>query len=157
MAASPDEQLLGNICEQWKEHQVTMVMVRDILMYMDRTRSARALSSRRLSWEILVEQLLCSYVPQNKKMTVYDVGLRAFRERITRHEHVRDRLRSVLLKNIKIERAGRLIDQTSMRCALYMLADLGIENSSVYEEDFECFFLEDTRSFFSSAAVAAPG
>ena len=101
--------------------------------------------------------ITCSYVPQNKKMTVYDVGLRAFRERITRHEHVRHRLRSVLLENIKIERAGRLIDQTSMRCALYMLADLGIENSSVYEEDFECFFLEDTRSFFSSAAVAAPG
>mmetsp|Transcript_16532 Transcript_16532/g.56992 ORF Transcript_16532/g.56992 Transcript_16532/m.56992 type:complete len:163 (+) Transcript_16532:263-751(+) len=40
VASSPDEQLLSQICEQWKEHQVTMVMVRDILMYMDRTRGA---------------------------------------------------------------------------------------------------------------------
>ena len=79
-------------------------------------------------------------------MAVYDVGLRAFRETITRHDHVRDRLRCVLLENVRIERAGRLIDQTGMRCALYMLADLGIESSSVYEEDFECFFLEETRS-----------
>lgn len=37
VAASPDEQLLCRISEEWKEHQVTMVMVRDILMYMDRT------------------------------------------------------------------------------------------------------------------------
>jgi cullin 3 len=131
VASSPDEQLLSQICEQWKEHQVTMVMVRDILMYMDRT-----------------------YVPQNKKMAVYDVGLRAFRETITRHDHVRDRLRCVLLENVRIERAGRLIDQTGMRCALYMLADLGIESSSVYEEDFECFFLEETRSFYRNESRA---
>mmetsp|Transcript_32787 Transcript_32787/g.101575 ORF Transcript_32787/g.101575 Transcript_32787/m.101575 type:complete len:147 (+) Transcript_32787:82-522(+) len=37
VVASPDEQLLNQICKGWREHQVTMVMVRDILMYMDRT------------------------------------------------------------------------------------------------------------------------
>lgn len=37
---SPDDQLLSQVCVQWKEHQVTMVMVRDILMYMDRTPNA---------------------------------------------------------------------------------------------------------------------
>jgi cullin 3 len=37
VAVSPDNQLLQEVCEQWKQHQVTMTMVRDILMYMDRT------------------------------------------------------------------------------------------------------------------------
>ena len=55
MAASPDEQLLSQVCEQWKEHQVTMVMVRDILMYMDRTCSACALDFWRLSEGTLIE------------------------------------------------------------------------------------------------------
>ena len=55
VASSPDEQLLSQICEQWKEHQVTMVMVRDILMYMDRTCSACALDFWRLSEGTLIE------------------------------------------------------------------------------------------------------
>lgn len=37
VAVCPDNQLLQEVCEQWKQHQVTMIMVRDILMYMDRT------------------------------------------------------------------------------------------------------------------------
>ena len=71
VAATPDEQhhprvvesvathirLLAEISVRWNDHHVTMVMIRDILMYMDRT-----------------------YVPQNKKMAVYDLGLHAFRE-----------------------------------------------------------------------------
>ena len=54
VAATPDEQLLAVTSTCWSDHQVTMVMVRDILMYMDRT-----------------------YVAQNKKTAVYDVGLQA--------------------------------------------------------------------------------
>ena len=40
VAVCPDNQLLQEVCEQWKQHQVTMIMVRDILMYMDRTLGA---------------------------------------------------------------------------------------------------------------------
>ena len=40
VSMSPDDQLLNQICQQWRDHQVTMVMVRDILMYMDRTHSS---------------------------------------------------------------------------------------------------------------------
>ena len=83
-------------------------------------------------------------------MAVYDLGLRAFRETIACHELVRERLRLLLLENVRSERVGRLIDQTSMKCALYMLADLGIDSSSVYEEDFESYFLQETRSFYRS-------
>ena len=47
---------LSKLSNVWKEHRVTMVMVRDIFMYMDRT-----------------------YVQQNRKMTVYELGLFLFR------------------------------------------------------------------------------
>lgn len=40
VALSPDDQLLNHICQQWRDHQVTMVMIRDILMYMDRTHNS---------------------------------------------------------------------------------------------------------------------
>eukprot|EP00580_Thalassiosira_gravida_P017188 CAMPEP_0201657746 /NCGR_PEP_ID=MMETSP0494-20130426/875_1 /ASSEMBLY_ACC=CAM_ASM_000839 /TAXON_ID=420259 /ORGANISM="Thalassiosira gravida, Strain GMp14c1" /LENGTH=993 /DNA_ID=CAMNT_0048134639 /DNA_START=149 /DNA_END=3130 /DNA_ORIENTATION=- len=48
--------LLEELTHCWKEHRITMVMVRDIFMYMDRT-----------------------YVPQHRKRPVYDLGLWLFR------------------------------------------------------------------------------
>ena len=36
VAATPDEQLLDTIAKVWGDHQMTMMMVRDILMYMVR-------------------------------------------------------------------------------------------------------------------------
>ena len=60
-SSSVDQQqqykLLLSLCNVWKEHRVTMVMVRDIFMYMDRT-----------------------YVPQHRKRPVYDLGLWLFRK-----------------------------------------------------------------------------
>lgn len=57
-SAASDQQykLLQELCTIWKEHRITMVMVRDIFMYMDRT-----------------------YVPQHRKRPVYDLGLWLFR------------------------------------------------------------------------------
>jgi len=48
--------LLEELSRAWTEHRITMVMVRDIFMYMDRT-----------------------YVPQQRKRPVYDLGLWLFR------------------------------------------------------------------------------
>lgn len=61
---------------------------------------------------------------------------------------MKERSRVLLLENIRGERLGRLIDQNCMKCALHMLADLGLESSSVYEEDFETYFLEGTQAFY---------
>ncbi|KAL7554184.1 hypothetical protein ACHAWF_017590, partial [Thalassiosira exigua] len=48
--------LLEELARCWREHRVTMVMIRDIFMYMDRT-----------------------YVPQHRRRPVYDLGLWLFR------------------------------------------------------------------------------
>ena len=142
VAVCPDNQLLQEVCEQWKQHQVTMIMVRDILMYMDRTLGS-------VSSQFLHNQYL-RYVPQNKKMAVYDLGLWAFRETIARHGQVRDRLSKLLLENIRDERLGSLIDHNCMKCALYMLSELGIDSSNVYEEEFEVYFLKETSQIYRS-------
>lgn len=125
VAQTPDEQLLQTIATSWNDHQLTMMMVRDILMYMDRT-----------------------YVAQNKKTPVYDLGLIIFRDTVARHEQVKDRLRHILLENIANERSGQLIERMLMRNTLSMLAELGVDGPSVYEEDFEQYFLETTRDFY---------
>jgi len=125
VACSQDDQLLSALSERWAEHKVTMVMIRDILMYMDRT-----------------------YVIQNKKTPVYDLGLQIFRETIARHVDVKDRLQSHLLSNIELERTGQVIDRNLMKNTLSMLVELGIHSSAVYEEDFEQQFLEATRQFY---------
>jgi len=71
-------ELLGAVSGVWSDHQLKMVMVRDsICMYMDRT-----------------------YVVQQKKKPVYELGLQIFRERIWEHKNVKDRLTSILLANI---------------------------------------------------------
>jgi len=68
---------------------------------------------------------------------------------ITVHaSQVKDRLRHILLENIANERSGQLIERMLMRNTLSMLAELGVDGPSVYEEDFEQYFLETTRDFY---------
>lgn len=125
IARTSDEQLLSQLALRWCDHQVIMVMVRDILMYMDRT-----------------------YVSQSKKTPVYELGLQIFRDMVVRHEQVRDRLRKLLLAAVANERNGQLIDRSLMKSTLNMLVELGIDGPLVYEEDFEACFLEETRQFY---------
>jgi cullin 3 len=56
LAETPDARLLEEMAKAWKEHTITMIMIRDILMYMDRT-----------------------YVTQQKRRPVYELGLHLFR------------------------------------------------------------------------------
>ncbi|KAG1701860.1 hypothetical protein DVH05_010351 [Phytophthora capsici] len=131
VASVSDEMLLVEVNNQWLDHQVVMTMVRDILMYMDRT-----------------------YVTQKRKLPVYDNGLYIFRDEIVRHDSVRDRLRALLLLSIERERHGELIDRGLIKSILRMLVDLGVHSNSVYENDFEKFFLDTTLDFYRAEAQA---
>lgn len=117
--------LTGDLCQRWEEHQMTMEMIRDILMYMDRT-----------------------YVPQTKKLKVYDLGLVEFREATT---GARKALSASLLEAVRLEREGGQVK--SLKTALHMLTDLGaVDGTPVYEHDFETPFLEETRLFYRREA-----
>ncbi|KAL3662375.1 hypothetical protein V7S43_012702 [Phytophthora oleae] len=131
VTAVSDDMLLVAVNDQWVDHQIVMTMVRDILMYMDRT-----------------------YVTLKRKLPVYDNGLYIFRDEIVRHDSVRDRLRARLLLSIERERHGELIDRDLIKSVLRMLVDLGVHSNSVYENDFEKFFLDTTLDFYRAEAQA---
>ncbi|OQR97765.1 transmembrane protein, partial [Thraustotheca clavata] len=124
-----DDSLLDELHKTWTDHTVTMTMIRDILMYMDRT-----------------------YVPGKRKVPIYDMGQLLFRDLIARHPDVKDRLRWILLQNIENERNGELIDREVMKGVLSMLVDLGLHTNTVYEEDFENEFLRTTAEFYNAEA-----
>jgi len=109
----------------WNDHQIAMVMIRDILMYMDR-----------------------AYVEQNRVETVYDLGLILFRDLVVRQSVIQDCLRDTLLSMIDKERKGEVVNRIAIKNACQMLITLGIDGRQVYEEDFEILFLKESAEFY---------
>jgi cullin 3 len=121
-----NDDFLATLSQQWKDHQTAMVMIRDILMYMDRV-----------------------YVQQHSVPSVYNLGLAIFRDQVVRCPKVRTHLRELLLDMVARERRGEVVDRSALREACAMLMTLSInDNRAVYVEDFEDPFLEKSREFF---------
>ncbi|XP_066159068.1 cullin-3 isoform X1 [Euwallacea fornicatus] len=116
---------LMTLNQAWNDHQTSMVMIRDILMYMDRV-----------------------YVQQNDVDNVYNLGLIIFRDQVVRHGCIRDHLRETLLEMVMRERRGEKVDRISIKNACQMLMVLGINSRTVYEEDFERPFLQQSAEFY---------
>ncbi|XP_018577843.1 cullin-3 [Anoplophora glabripennis] len=116
---------LMTLNQAWNDHQTSMVMIRDILMYMDRV-----------------------YVQQNEVDNVYNLGLIIFRDQVVRYGCIRDHLRETLLDMVVRERRGEKVDRISIKNACQMLMVLGINSRSVYEEDFERPFLQQSAEFY---------
>lgn len=116
---------LQTLNNAWTDHQTSMVMIRDILMYMDRV-----------------------YVQQNEVDNVYNLGLIIFRDQVVRYGSIRDHLRQTLLEMVARERRGEVVDRLAIRNACQMLMVLGINSRAVYEEDFETPFLHQSAEFY---------
>lgn len=116
---------LQTLNQAWNDHQTSMVMIRDILMYMDRV-----------------------YVQQNNVDNVYNLGLIIFRDQVVRYGGIRDHLRQTLLDMVIRERRGEVVDRLSIKAACQMLMILGIDSRAVYEEDFERPFLIQSAEFY---------
>jgi len=125
VAGANDDKFLYALNEAWGDHTQSMLMIRDILMYMDRV-----------------------YVVHNNVSTVYDLGLMLFRENVARHQKIKPRLLNVLLSLIRKERTGEVINRAIIKNITQMLVDLGINSRTVYEEDFEKHFLDTSSSFY---------
>lgn len=125
--AALNNNFLQTLNSAWNDHQTSMVMIRDILMYMDRV-----------------------YVQQNNVDNVYNLGLMIFRDQVVRHPTIRDHLRTTLLEMVARERRGEVVDRGAVKNACQMLMVLGIDSRNVYEEDFERPFLEQSAEFYKS-------
>jgi cullin 3 len=125
--SEPDEMLLSAILTSWEDHRTAIGMVRDIVMYLDRT-----------------------YVGQHKLLPVYETGLLIFRNVILNHSILQKKLQTLLLTKIENERNGELIDQTIMKGVLNMLVELGVQGDKVYEREFETSFLTETKLYYQN-------
>ncbi|KAL5981116.1 Cullin-3A [Asimina triloba] len=115
---------LEELNRKWGDHNKALQMIRDILMYMDRT-----------------------FVPSSHKTPVHELGLNLWRDNIIHYPEIQTRLLNTLLELVYKERTGEVINRGLMRNIIKMLMDLG---SSVYQEDFEKPFLEASANFYRS-------
>lgn len=131
-SSSSSPALVTSVAEAWKEHVLTLVMIRDILMYMDRT-----------------------YVLQAKRRSVYDLGLHLWKITVWDHPSIRSNVTELVLLQILHERQGRLVeDRTSLKTILQMLLELGSADytANVYV-DFEAQFLAETSEFYHGESL----
>eukprot|EP00250_Pteridium_aquilinum_P010939 c19729_g1_i1 orf=85-2289(-) len=113
---------LEELNRNWLEHNKALQMIRDILMYMDRT-----------------------FVPNYNKTPVHELGLNLWRDHVVRSPKIKARLLDTVLDLIYRERTGEVINRGLMRNVTKMLMDLGLD---VYQEDFEKPFLEAASGFY---------
>ncbi|GLT36168.1 hypothetical protein SLA2020_105630 [Shorea laevis] len=113
---------LEELNRRWADHNKALQMIRDILMYMDRT-----------------------FIPSAHKTPVHELGLNLWRDVVIHSSKIQTRLLDTLLELIQGERSGEVINRGLMRNITKMLMDLG---SSVYQDDFEKQFLEYSADFY---------
>lgn len=120
-----NNQFLSVLNQEWSDHHTSMIMIRDILMYMDRI-----------------------FVTQFNVDNIYNVGLNLFRDHVIDHPTIKDHLRDTLLTQVAMERHGEAIEAHWIKNVCQMLVVLGIEKRVVYEEIFEQPFLEQSAEFY---------
>lgn len=120
--AAQGEIFLEELNRKWADHNKALQMIRDILMYMDRT-----------------------FIPSTHKTPVHELGLNLWRDVVIHSSKSQARLRDTLLELVRRERNGEVINRGLMRNITKMLMDLGF---SVYQDDFEKHFLEVSADFY---------
>lgn len=120
--AAQGPSFLEELERKWTDHNKALQMIRDILMYMDRT-----------------------FIPSTHKTPVNELGLNLWRDNIIHSSKIQTRLQSTLLELVQRERSGEVINRGLMRNITKMLADVGYV---VYQEDFEKPFIEVSADFY---------
>lgn len=138
------ERFLRGVRDAWEDHNTSMNMIADILMYLDR-----------------------AYTAATKNPTIFAATIGLFREHILKNslgpasaelDHqfvVFDILNAVVLDLINMERDGDIIDRNLLRKITSMLEDLyetdeEIENQKLYLTVFEPQYIENSSNFYRS-------
>ena len=127
--AASDERLLAVLCEEYWEHEVVMTLIKDVLMYMDK-----------------------EFCRRYKLVSVYELGLLLFRDKVVREVSVHARVKALMLDAVRREREGELIDRLRMKEATTLLVHVNVNSLEVYQLDFEGPFLSQTASYYQQEA-----
>eukprot|EP01052_Picozoa_sp_SAG31_P045390 SAG31_NODE_8268_length_1485_cov_1.057720_1_plen_185_part_00 len=99
-----DKVFLDTLISKWNDHKVAMQMIRDILLYMDRT-----------------------FIEAREHLPIYDMGMVLFQGTVIRHAQIKDRLLGMLLGFVERERQGDVIDRGVCKSVTSMFVDISIE------------------------------
>ncbi|KAH8675935.1 Cullin [Xylariales sp. PMI_506] len=135
------EKFLKVIREAWEHHNMSMNMIADILMYLDR-----------------------GYIHDRSRPTIFATTIGLFRDNILRTPleneggapcTVFDILNATVTDLINMEREGDVIDKALLRSCVGMLESLHktdeeIEDEKLYLTDFEPFYLQKSRDFYKA-------
>ncbi|CAF3555022.1 unnamed protein product [Fusarium graminearum] len=132
------ERFLKGLRDKWEDHNMSMNMTADILMYLDRGYT----------------QLEAQRIP------IFATTIALFREHILRsslntNHKVIDVLISVILEQINMEREGDIIDRNLIRSCTRMLSSLyetedEKDSDKLYSTVFEPRFLENSKAYYAA-------
>ena len=106
---SSDEDLLKKVNDIWKQEKLCIVMIKDILMYMDR-----------------------NYVPKMKLQNMEQLQTSQFKHHVILNQQIRQKLIAKLLSEIEKERNGDIVERSQLKFTIQMLVELssGTSNNS---------------------------
>ncbi|KAF6003120.1 hypothetical protein F1559_004353 [Cyanidiococcus yangmingshanensis] len=118
------EELLESLRAQWQLYKTAVRTARDVFMYADR-----------------------SFIRSTGRTPVYDLGMRAFRERVLQDQTFSKQVVDAMLDVITRSRLGERPPLTLLRDTLNMYIELDL-----YVDAFEQRFLQVSREFYTLAA-----
>jgi len=133
-----DAYLLDSLVSAWEDHQLKQSLLRDILLYMNKT-----------------------YCKAHSLPLVYERGMARFRDLVLLDRAVQLRLRNIMLDMVRRERESEIIDGVLLRHACAMLVEVNLAalpaaaaaNSTehpLYARLFEEPLLAQTQAFYAA-------
>lgn len=117
------------ILQIWEDFTLKLSLIRDILMYLDR-----------------------SFVPHAKLPPIYDMGQALFKEIILLDSQITRILVTFFLENVEQDRIGREIDSLTLKKITEMYNSYIDQDSNTYFTVLEGKFLESSRLFYRNEA-----
>ncbi len=99
----PDESFLVTINDTWQKAKICIIMIKDILMYMDR-----------------------HYVPKQKLQSVEHLQTSQFKHQVILNPLLKQKLIQRFLSDIRSEREGYNIERMQLRSGIQMLVEVGL-------------------------------
>ncbi|CAH2448493.1 Ubiquitin-protein ligase [Komagataella phaffii CBS 7435] len=123
--------LLQNMSTEWNDHLLSMRMISDFAMYLDRV-----------------------YVKEAHLPLIYDIGLQLFRDYVIlpNDNIVGKKIIGLLLQSIDEIRSNKIVDKFLIKNIIFMFESLPDEAGNYYDTYVEPDFLEDSRLYFEKVS-----
>lgn len=133
-----DSIFLKELLRHWEKHRKSILMIRDILMYMDK-----------------------NYVAQNKKIPIYEAGVKIFgSDALLRNPQILERMQRLMMELVRKERDGEAtLDRFLMKSLTLMMSEIGKREvydpcfEKIYERESVEYFKAEARDFFEKSTV----